>query len=70
MKQYANYPIGRYHVSLIITEDGDVQWRLEFDGQRVAGGVEPANLVIFKVLRMMQAHASGHLLPKAEAVTA
>lgn len=69
MKQYANYPIGRYHVSLIITEDGDVQWRLEFDGERIGGGTDQPEVVVFRILRRWQAHASGHVCAK-QAVTA
>lgn len=70
MNQFVIYPVGRYHVSLVVLEDGQVNWRLEYDGQRVSGGTEQADTVVFKILRMWQAHAAGHLLPKAKAVQA
>lgn len=62
MNQYASYPVGRYHVSLTITESG-VKWLLEYDGQRVAGGTEKADKVIFAILRAWNLHTSGLLLP-------
>jgi hypothetical protein len=50
-------------VSLTITEDGVVKWLLEYGGQRVAGGLESAELVVFAILRAWNLHASGLLLP-------
>lgn len=67
---YALYPIGRYHVSLVIQEDERVTWTLEFDGERIGGGTDQPEVVVFRILRRWQAHASGHVCAKSQAVTA